>query len=279
MPTYGGIGLAKATPELTEWVAANVPLSEVCAFRHQPRARLHNLNWPAPEFLRRPVRLGSLCWPVGASRWAVGHYLATEGQLAEIRALAYAIDLPNQTQSYTALDLVLDDGNADADGNPTGKITASLWMLPPYPLAQNHATATQWLLPQTVNENEEPLYLLTLVDDRYFWWDRAADLTVTEGETTWAQLFTALGTALGVTIVVDTIPAAYLFPPAELGTAYEYLPLVLDAAAASVGHRVVRLLDGTVATQGPATAAAKVNLQLGLEYARMAGGILALDAP
>ena len=57
-------------------------------------------------------------WPRGASRWAVGYFLATLSQLNAIRAVVYA------HASYVAAPLVLND--------ETGRVvTTNLWMLPP----------------------------------------------------------------------------------------------------------------------------------------------------
>lgn len=282
MPTYGGVSLAHPTAELREWAAQHLLLDDLHPFRPMPRLNLSTITWPlAAEDLHRPVRLGSLYWPSGASRWAVGTFLATEGQLADIRELAYTINRTTQTQEYVPLEFVMDDGNTYTFADNTtadAKIATDLWMLPPWPLAQNQAaTNSEWLLPQTINLDEEPLYLLTLVDDRYFWWHRAAALEVNEGETTWAELIDTIADALGVEIEPDTIATAYVYPPAALATQYEQLPLVLDAVAYSIGHRVLRQLDGTVITQGPLTALASLEEQLEFGYARMAGGLFAFD--
>jgi hypothetical protein len=204
---------------------AEHPPEEVCEFapRFVPGVGLGSLPWVAPR-PPGPVRVGKLYWPWGAQRPAVGHYLTTTDDLTTIREAVY----PTTTTVVTG-DLVLDDG--------TASVTAPLWMLPPRPLGQVGS--------------DNGLWLLTLVDDRFWWWTKAATVAA---QSTWAALYEEIEDALGVTITVDTVPAAYLTPPADLAGRYAALPVLLDAVAASVGQRVVRAFDGTVTAQNPTTA-------------------------
>src|SRR5262249_23934741 len=49
-------------------------------------------GWPAPAgHLPRYVEIGSLFWPFGSSRFAIGRFLATDNELAQIRPLAVVI--------------------------------------------------------------------------------------------------------------------------------------------------------------------------------------------
>lgn len=193
--------------------------------------------WPGPHlaglpfraWLDRPIELGVLDWPTGASRFAAYHGVVDSVQLDKIRNLVFVGSTINPQT------LVLNDG--------LHSVSASMAMLPPRPLA---------IIPGAVQK-----WMLTLVDERYFWWFKSAAITVSS---TWTSLFSAIGTALGVTLTVDTVPTAYLNPPFQLTQLYEHLPVLLDACAASVGMRVVRKYDGTVlvqnATNGLAQAAA-----------------------
>src|SRR5205085_12599851 len=120
------------------------------------------------------------------------------------------------------------------------------------------------------------IYLLSFVDERYYWWERAANVDVpAEGATTWTQLFNAIGDALhGISL--DTIASAYGWPPAAFDAYQEFLPLLLDLAAFPIGHRVVRGLDGTLKTQTADTATRFVRVQLAANTTnRLAGGLFA----
>ncbi len=132
--------------------------------------------------------------------------------------------------------------------------------------------------PLTQTPDGPNLWLLTLVDDRYFWWFKGAVLSITAGTTTWSQLYADLATALGVTIDVDTIPSAYLKPDADLALSYESLPTILDVVSFSVGQRIVRQLDGTVRAWNAAAARDAVTTQLDAlpVTAKLAGGVYSL---
>jgi hypothetical protein len=182
----------------------------------------------------------------------VGHYLATSTQLTAIRAAVYA------SSSYTSANLILSDG--------TGTITADLWLLAARPLAQL-AGHTQ-------------LYLLTLVDERYFWQRDRVTLSITEATTSWANVYTALAAAvgtIGVTLSAESVAAAYLKPSKELATVRESVPRLLDAVAYSVGQRVTRSLSGDLATVGPVSAATTVVDNLDDARTKTAGGMFAFD--
>src|SRR5205807_1910230 len=97
-----------------------------------------------------------------------------------IRLVTYA------GSSYHAAPLVLADG--------VNAVTTDLWMLPPRPL--------QGL-------TDLPLYLISLVDERFFWWFKASNFFIAAGSTTWTQLFAALPAAVDVVypVAVAGVPA------------------------------------------------------------------------
>lgn len=193
-----------------------------------------NENWQSPEFgPTHNVKLGRLYWPRNASQYAIGRFLATEPELDLIRRKAYQPD----SRGVVPLDLVIDDG--------TNSITTELYMLPPRPIFQwdgDPATRSGEV------DTSTNLYLLTLVDERYWWWRKSAAITVSSGQS-WETLYTAIGAALGITITVDTIPEAYMSPSQDLTSKYDFLPTLLDAVAYSVGQRICRTLDGDVLAQ------------------------------
>src|SRR6478672_9065844 len=83
--TYAGVPLSVPDDGLCEWVERNCPMPDV------PESQ--RPGWPASKWAglsgfavpqRRTVRPGCLWWPTGASRFAVGHFFATGGQLKAI---------------------------------------------------------------------------------------------------------------------------------------------------------------------------------------------------
>lgn len=92
------------------------------------------------------------------------------------------------------------------------------------------------------------LFQVTLVDARYYWWTRPLSFTFASGNS-WTTLLTNLVTsASGLTPTVPTVPAAYGSPSYQRWSQAvpKPLPLLIDAAAASVGLRLVYRRDGTV---------------------------------
>lgn len=251
MLTYAGVRLLDPTPDLLARVRETLDPSGLEGFspRTYPGKNLSRLGfrggWP-----RGPVCPGVLRWPSGASRWALGHYLATDGQVDAVRSALAGAAQPGSGPA----DLVIHDG--------TNSVTAAMYFLPARPLSQVEGAAG--------------LQLFTLVDVRFYWWYVALDLAVTENTTTWAQLYAVIGTALGVTITVDPVAAAYLKPPGLLAAHYEAVPLLLDAAAWSCGQRVVCDTDGTVAVRNWGTSRASLDANLALDAPTLAGGVLAL---
>lgn len=258
MITYGSVPLCDVTPRVALAIEEAISPRDVLEFERQPWPGKNRLGWTWPANLslqERPVRVGTLWWPTGAMRWAVGHFLATDKQLQAIRSQVYA------NGSYQSLPLVLSQENAA--GTTVSSITTNLWMLPPRPLWQVTA----------LNSYERQLYLVVLVDDR-FWWETTStgSIVVADQVTTWAQLYSALGTALGITINYDAINSAYLTPASTLSAQYERAANMLDAVAYNVGQRVVRALNGTVYAYNVSSSQAQVKTNLANGWPVEAGG-------
>ena len=253
MIAYAGVPLLHDSQAVREWVEAHA-CPRFAYDAAPPDMRTRTLFYSGP---RRPgpdarVELNVLKYPWGATRFAVGHYLADLKQLNLIRQVVYA------NNSYQSAPLVL------ADGKRT--MTTNLWMLPARPLTG---------IPNISGQ----LWLLTLVDSRWFWPTiAAATITVSGGVTQWTDLFASLATALGETITVDTISSNYVSPSIDLAGSYDSLPQILDAACASVGMRLVRNLDGTYRVSSAATAKATVAANLLNAWPVRSGGALALTS-
>ncbi len=247
---YGGQQLTDDDPGLLERVEAVLSLDDLYDFtRATWPGRAAAIAFPHQERETKPV-LNRLVWPSGASRWAMGWFLTDDVGLAAIRPLAYA------GHTLTALPFVMSDGQAG--------ITTDLFMMPPRPLGQCGTGGD--------------LYLLGLVDERYFWWDAAKDFTAlftpAPLTTTWAELLDSYGEGLGITIAHDTIPSGYHKPPPMFGIAFGSIPQQLDAACAAVGLRLVRKLDGTVRAISATTAATTFAANVALNPLA-AGGLIA----
>jgi hypothetical protein len=142
--------------------------------------------------------------------------------------------------------------------------------LPPRPVARCAAP---------YDSADQQLWLLPLVDSRYWWRDRnTADLEITSS-TTWASLFSTLGSALGITVAMSGVDAAYLSPDTyEFTRRYENAAMMLDAAALSVGKRIVRRRDGTVRAESNADAQAAITAAATRDAKLLAGGYYHLES-
>lgn len=276
MLTYGGIPLLlpDADSDLQKWMRQNQDIADG-VFHGDPSLatispRRGLLNWygyrkgigqtVANYAAAPPPRLNSLYWPTGATRWARGYFLATETQKNKITALAHRANGNNA--------LLLKWGDKD-QRNP--ELQARMYLLPPRPIARAN---------DPYYHPDETLYLLPLVDERYWWQFRAVSDLEISSSTTWSNLFTTLGTALGVTISLPSAPdAGYLSPdPYEFTRRYENAAQMLDAAALSVGKRIIRRIDGTVRAETNAEAEIIIADNVLSHYQLLAGGFYHLEA-
>lgn len=258
MISYAGVFLAEPDDtEIGEWILATIHPDELfpLAAKHWPGAITDSPILDQRIEPARPVRIGSLWWPWGASRFAQAHFVVGEDQLNAIRAQVYYCNGQQRAQP-----LKLDDG--------VTAFSVPMWMLPARPLQ----------IP-SYQQTGGKFFLLTLVDDRYWWWGVPATLTVVPGLTAWTDLYAQLGTAVGATIAADPVNGAYLTPTVDYAATYGPVPMVLDAIAFSVGQRIVRNTTGAVKAQNYATAAASAAAQFAAGWTPYAGGQFSLTAP
>jgi len=263
--SYASVQLPSPTPAQIAWVQAHVPFDWSAEFlsRGQASTRLTTVKLlgyqdtvrtqfaPPHYWPRGPVRPGVLRWPTwGASRFATAHYLCNETALAAIHGAGGGMQF---------LPLVLDDG--------TTSVQTDMWLLPARPLATGAAQ----------DDIGEDLYLLTLVDDRFFWWFRPGAFTGAVLTASVSQLYDAIALALGIEIAYPLDGSRDVTPDPSLSVwDYEPLPLILDQVAAVVQHRIVCGLDGSVEAVNVDGAQALYTPNLALTTPRIAGGQFAL---
>lgn len=201
-------------------------------------------NYPPPP----PVRLNVLHWPTGAARWGTFFALCDATTAADIQAVYKAAAASAGSQSFVAPYLVL------ADGETTLEIEMHLLTPRVVTVAGN-------------DQNARQLFILPLVDDRYFW--------QFQGIGDDASGISAIATNLNRTITqATTPPAAYgAVDWLETNRQQENAGVMLDAFAHGFGQRFVRRLDGTnevLTWTDSATTLVDTNL---VDYQQIAGGI------
>ena len=259
MISLNGIAIPHYTLDQLRWVHKRIPTEELILWDKSYGRQAFNLMLP-PRVPQPPVRIGVLHWPQGASRWASFHAVLTEDQLSQIDP-----QYPGVASTYvsgSSADTLCNDREwvlVLDDGNPGNKITTTLHPFSPVPL-------------QDIS-GKIKYYLVTLVDERFYWWWRAGQVTITEGVTTWSNVFTQASSVLEISPSVDFIDPALDRPTRLMGSNFLPAPLVLDAAAWACGMRVVRLFDGSVEIQTPENGKAIYDTAVAAwDAQRLAGG-------
>jgi hypothetical protein len=258
MMSFAGIPLPDAVDSIVgPWIEANIEPAKVfeTAQFFWPKSITGAPLFDSTPWPQRPIVINSFYWPRDASRFARVHFAINEPKLNQIRQ---AVE-PSGTPSRATF--IFDDGN--------NKVMTDLWLLPALPL--------QTCFPQAIAGQQAAgnLYLLTMVDDRYWWWDSVLQYGVDGLTTKWTDIYDAVSGAIGASITADPIPSAYGIPPVDYSIVDRPVPLYLDAVAFSVGQRIVRDYDGTVKAQNWSTASTSSMAQAML-YRKYAGGKLAL---
>jgi hypothetical protein len=222
--------------------------------RWMPRSKaMAKVGLPKPNWAQFPPRMkiNTLWWPTGATRWAVGLFLCGKAALAKI--------IENLDDKGFATLKLSDDG---ATGT-AHTVSVQMALLPPRPLTATGGPAGDAL----DDASYDRLFLIPLVDKRYFWqFKDAGELKIepkTAPDMTWYALIQHLGAQLEEAIEFDPIDG-YQYPdPVELSRAYENAAMLLDVVAWCVGRRVVLGLGGTVSLLTPAQSKATHYQNLG----------------
>lgn len=235
---------------------------------------------PDPQGLLPPARPpfkldfapGTLWWPTGASRYAVGQYVVTCEEANAIRALVDGDILANPVTLTLG-----------GEGTGEDELEFQMHVLHPgLPLQFSYAPLRVVYPPDL----DCCIYLLVLVDHRYFLQTRRATWEITDADS-WEDIDDLVGAFMGdatmsptqITSGPELQPGLLMQHPALPGAQVApSLPGLLDAYALASGRRWVSLRDGTYHLQGPLEAAEHA-LAMSTNFARRRyGGELAFTA-
>lgn len=248
MLSYAGVNLLLQDPQgetnrflrrfLDERMASIFSETPIAVNEGRQNARLNNnqssiaqVGLPVPNYPMPPTpRINTLYWPTGASRYAYGLFLINGAQLTQILTA-----VGNQN---TPRPLIMGTPDAKTTYPAMSSVSTSMYLLPARPVS-----------PPNVPANDR-LWILPLVDDRYFWQFRSVSI-INDGRVgspspsfspvTWDDCFIGLATSLASSLTVDTITSDFGFPDfVEWKRDGENAAMLLDAAAQTVGQRVVR---------------------------------------
>ncbi len=254
--SYGGYGLLfDPRGEVQAFLDKYQPLDNLVAdvdraaslgrASHNLTGDKHNVALPIPNWPDRPpLKINQLYWPTGATRWSIGFFLISD---ATRKALETSIGTARSFRFY--------------DGIHT-ELEAELFMLAP-----RQVTAP-------ASSRVERLWIMPLVDERYWWQFKAIEELELTTSSTWATLTTEITDILG-SVTESTVGTPYGIPdPEQFSRAYENVAVMLDALAWSTGRRVARWHDGTIRVDNPAdalTVLQDTNLQGDKKWYRIAG--------
>lgn len=246
MIAYAGISLTLPTPELLALLDSVYDPAELTEFTHKTTYDVP-ADCPPMEWGREIIpRVNQLVWPTISHRWAYGHFLVTDSQLACIRQ-AIGASVFNEFVLWD--EIGVNTTTSTTTTTPAGVIaqfTGGSRVSFQLAIARVH--------PILDVKDAEKLYLVTFVDQRYFMWYRPCPTTT---PATWTELFTNALTAAGVgstNRVIEPLPGD-LGVPSSRWAAHRWigypLPAYLDAAAQFTQRRIVWRPDGTVEVQNP----------------------------
>ena len=201
------------------WLDRVIPFEDIRHISEWPKkdGKLSNLTQPNWSPTLRP-KLNTWYSPTGASRWAFGFFLVDGTRKQQI------------INAGSVGDLVINDVV-----NQLGRSTFA-YCLPPHPVS-------------ALNSDPNSLWILPLVDSRYFWqfqvFTAQATIPTTTPFNTWNTLFNSISNLAGIAgIDADTsllTKTAYLNPhPWTLSDyTYQNAGVQLDAWMSSIGLRLV----------------------------------------
>lgn len=227
--------IVDADGELGEFIRRYVPTDLYLPWRRQswPGLGTAGIAYPTARYDEPKFVLNRLHWPCrDLSRWGFIHVLCHSDGVDQFG------DSACSDGSYSPLSFLI--GNPETGGD---QLTLSMYLLPPTPLSGIRG----------LTGDLQSLYLLTLVDFRYFLnWVNTGDLaSFMTKTTTWDTLYEYLSNQIVTqnipfTFSYDSIPSAYLQPSIPYwSTPYEPIAQAFDAVAFNVGQRIGVNWDGS----------------------------------
>lgn len=216
------------------------------------------------QAIQDPVHINTWYYPNSASRWSIFRALATETMYQEM------LNNSDETNQATLEMMCVPVGPTSLNPQATSDgISSEMYLFLGRPIAK---TQTQY----------DGLFLLTFVDERYFFQGTPIpELTINQN-TQWTDIINECVAALGISFLMPTIPPAYgqPEPDSQLWSEYEQASTLLDAVALNLGMVVTRGLDGTYTMVSPLVSQNIVTTNRGnaQTVVRMLGGnIFSID--
>lgn len=278
MLSYAGVDLLVPTPQLEEWVKRFLCYEQASPFQIFYSDLCNYYPQPFPN--NGIIKLNSLFWPRDAGRWSFGFFLCTTTQLDAINS---AINLLFPPGSYgSGTNAGSGSGNCvcsgsgfgsgvsgsglsggmyvgaapfvmrnDATGFDHAGVSCNLFMLAPMPIARVPVS-----LSTTGLDCTEGLWLITLVDERYFW-NMRLPASQSEYVYSWDNAYLSLFSAVSES-TLSSLEATddYGDIPEKMRQIdwIAHLPHLFDCYLYQTQKRLIRYLTGGFAIVGPDSA-------------------------
>ncbi len=234
--SYAGVVLPNVTQDVWDRVDAYIAtkdLRDILPVQPWTSPRLYGAAIPTPPEMPE-VRLGQFFYPAGASRWGVFYGIAGSTQVTAMQNAAFPAGIP------TANNFVI-QADAGTDTSSSGGRSTAMYMLP-----------ARWLFSNS-NALLDDLYLVTFVDERYYFQFNPSSKLQISSASTWDGIIAQLASNLGITLAFAPTLADYGQPAedSQLYSNFENPASLLDAVAWNTGRLVVRYYNGNYALQTP----------------------------
>ena len=294
MIKYAGVDLLLPTPELEEWIDKYFPLDFTEIFQIFAGDLCGYFTQPFPT--NGSVRLNTLVWPRDAGRWSYGCFLATTSMIEQINLVVDSQYVSGYgsgsgwcsgsgSSGMTSGNCLCSGSGSGVSGgggsflngallqmssaaNSAPAISCKMFMLPPTPIAR-----VPWNRSSLCPEAHEGLWLVTLVDER-FWWNMRglSSDTIIGGD--WNNMNAAMLTDIGQTAGTIQSSANYGLMPTQLADCpwQPQMAQVLDCYLYQTQKRLVRSLTGAVSIVGPEMAKLLLLANAQTDFSIIAGG-------
>jgi hypothetical protein len=228
--------LILAPPDLTAWVERSINPTDFTPWGYRNYLGPGLADSTVRTTMSPPIKpkIGRLVWPATASRWAYAFYLCDATTLVNIADSAYGPNFDGQNRIALQMDSQIQQ-NTDSTNDTYEYISCQMYLMPPVPLSALQGGDKH----VNTNYNVNNLYLLYLVDKRFYWWYQSAALQIPDGGMSWDSVFEEAGSVIGEEILFDTVADEYVMASPLLSANYEPAPPWVDAVCYNVGQRLI----------------------------------------
>lgn len=213
-----------------------------------------NSVWPGPSLQRGGIpnplpyphlKIGDFFYPTGASRFGIYRGVMTASDIATVKETVWSSSASHargrfkMAASVDSFWFPLEQDNFLSSRH--GYIETDLYMLPPIPINGQMADEPE------AGEDYADLYIVTLVDERYYWHQYISSGSLPIGESGfrgWEVIRDQLATQIGISLTSPAVSTEDLYPEADspFYSHYESAAAMMDFLCANLNTIFFRRL-------------------------------------